>query len=124
MPSRKGSPNRNKSFLLNRLQDMYGKDFHPIIKMAENCVELQGRVESIEIPVPEKAPTTEEIDEIVAARNNKVTAIKDANSEWARIAEYTEPKLKATEISGPGGGDIGIDHMFTVEFINAPSTDQ
>ena len=35
MPSRKGSPNRNKAFLLKRLQDMYGEEFHPIIKMAD-----------------------------------------------------------------------------------------
>mgnify|MGYP003329302120 CR=1 FL=1 len=41
MPSRLGSPNKNKKFLLNRLQDMYGQDFHPIMKMAENAVRLQ-----------------------------------------------------------------------------------
>ena len=35
MPSRKGSPNRNKAFLLKRLQDMYGEEFHPIMKMAD-----------------------------------------------------------------------------------------
>ena len=40
MPSRLGSPNKNKKFLLNRLQDMYGKDFHPIMKMAENAIRL------------------------------------------------------------------------------------
>ena len=40
MPSRLGSPNRNKKFLLNRLQDMYGQDFHPIMKMAENAIRL------------------------------------------------------------------------------------
>ena len=40
MPSRLGSPNKNKKFLLNRLQDMYGQDFHPIMKMAENAVRL------------------------------------------------------------------------------------
>ena len=40
MPSRLGSPNRNKKFLLNRLQDMYGRDFHPIMKMAENAIRL------------------------------------------------------------------------------------
>ena len=33
MLSRLGSPNKNKRFLLNGLQDMYGKDFHPIMKM-------------------------------------------------------------------------------------------
>ena len=40
MPSRLGSPNKNKKFLLNRLQDMYGQDFHPIMKMAENAIRL------------------------------------------------------------------------------------
>lgn len=35
MPSRAGSPNKNKAFLLKRLQDMYGEDFHPIMQMAE-----------------------------------------------------------------------------------------
>ena len=40
MPSRLGSPNRNKKLLLNRLQDMYGQDFHPIMKMAENAIRL------------------------------------------------------------------------------------
>ena len=40
MPSSLGSPNKNKKFLLNRLQDMYGQDFHPIMKMAENAIRL------------------------------------------------------------------------------------
>ena len=40
MPSRLGSPNKNKKCLLNRLQDMYGQDFHPIMKMAENAIRL------------------------------------------------------------------------------------
>ena len=40
MPSRLGSCNKIKKFLLNRLQDMYGDDFHPIMKMAENAVRL------------------------------------------------------------------------------------
>jgi len=38
MPGRLGSPNKNKKFLLNRLQYMYVQDFHPIMKMAENAV--------------------------------------------------------------------------------------
>ncbi len=35
MASRLGSPNKNKQFLLKKLQDMYGKEFDPIMKMAE-----------------------------------------------------------------------------------------
>ena len=29
-----GTPNRKSTFLLKRLQAMYGEDFHPIMKMA------------------------------------------------------------------------------------------
>ena len=75
MPSRKGSPNRNKAFLLNRLQDMYGDDFHPIMRMAEQAVRLH-----------EKA---------AAGETNDIKASIDA---WDKIAAYTEPKLKATEV--------------------------
>lgn len=75
MPSRKGSPNRNKAFLLNRLQDMYGDDFHPIMRMAEQAVRLH-----------EKA---------VDGETNDIKASIDA---WDKIAAYTEPKLKATEV--------------------------
>ena len=35
MASRLGSPNKNKQFLLKKLHDMYGKEFDPIMKMAE-----------------------------------------------------------------------------------------
>ena len=68
MPSRLGSPNRNKKLLLNRLQDMDGQDFHPIMKMAENAVRLHD----------------------IATWNDTIDA-------WDRIAKYTEPKLKAVD---------------------------
>ena len=75
MPSRKGSPNRNKAFLLNRLQDMYGDEFHPIMRMAEQAVRLHEKAEMGE--------------------TNDIKASIDA---WDKIAAYTEPKLKATEV--------------------------
>ena len=73
MPSRLGSPNRNKKFLLNRLQDMYGQDFHPIMKMAENAVRLHD----------------------IASRNDTIDDLKRSIDAWDRIAKYTELKLKA-----------------------------
>lgn len=103
-----GSQNKNKSFLLKRLQEMYGKDFHPIIKLAQNCVELQGNIELMEIPELPEDPDTDEVEAVVTARLARVSAIKTANAEWSRIAEYTEPKLKATELSGPDGGPIQV----------------
>ena len=36
----KGALGKNKAFLLNRLKDMYGKDFDPVMKMAEQAATL------------------------------------------------------------------------------------
>lgn len=38
MGSRKGILNKNKKFLLSRLQDMYGEEFDPIMRMAEIAI--------------------------------------------------------------------------------------
>ena len=75
MPCRLGSPNKNKRFLLDRLQDMYAKEFHPIIKMAEHAMTLH-----------ELASKTKSMDDL----SRSIDA-------WDRIAKYTEPKLKVTE---------------------------
>ena len=71
---------------MNRLQDMYGEDFHPILRMAENAHTLQSRV---------AAAGDDLTDEQLLA------AIKA----WDSVAQYTEPKLKAIEISG----ELGVD---------------
>ena len=75
MPSRKGSPNRNKKFLLTRLQDMYGDEFRPIMRMAEQATRLHE-----------------------IAQNGETGDIKASIDAWDKIAAYTEPKLKATEV--------------------------
>ncbi len=73
--SRRGVPNRNKKFLLTRLQDMYGDDFHPIMRMAEQAVRLHD-----------------------IAETGETADIKASIDAWDKIAAYTEPKLKATEV--------------------------
>ena len=74
--SRLGSPNKNKKFLLARLQDMYGEQFHPIMKMAEAASKL----------------------DYIAETEGDVAALTAALNGWGKIAEYTEPKLKAVEV--------------------------
>ena len=77
MPSRAGSPNKNKAFLLNRLQDMYGADFHPIMRMAENAALLHDQ----------------------ARNTSDANDLKASIDAWDKIAAYTEPKLKASEVN-------------------------
>lgn len=78
MASRAGSPNKNKEFLMKRLQDMYGEQFHPIMRMAENAVKLHD----------------------LAEKTGEGPDIKSALEGWDKIAAYTTPKLKSIEHSG------------------------
>ena len=93
MPSRAGSPNKNKAFLLSRLQDMYGDQFHPIMRMAEQAAKLHNL-----------ASISEERDDL-----------KSSIDAWDKIAQYTEPKLKATEIDLLA--DVTVDHPNTIRLV-------
>lgn len=89
MPSRKGSPNKNKAFLLTRLQDMYGEDFHPIMKMAKAAFDMQKHVDE----TPESQRSLYEYKALIES--------------WDKIAQYTEPKLKAIEQTGT----VTVEHV-------------
>ena len=73
------SKDKNRKFLLNRLQDMYGKDFDPIMRAAEMAVLLQA-----------EAMSTEE---------NRSKTLKDSIDAWLKVGEFIMPKLKAVELS-------------------------
>ena len=82
MGTRKGRPNRNKKFLLNRLQDMYGEDFNPVLRMAEQADRLHK----------------------IAEMAGDVPSIKASIDAWDKIAVYVEPKLKSVEIKSENLG--------------------
>ena len=84
--SRLGIPNKNKKFLLARLQDMYGESFHPILKMAEAAAKL----------------------DYIAEEEGDVAALNAAVNSWGKVAEYTEPKLKAVEIRADESAVVAI----------------
>jgi len=80
--SRAGIPNKNKKFLLARLQDEYGENFHPIMRMAENAHKLQDLIDKL----PE-----DDLEKLFIGYKSAIDA-------WEKIAQYTEPKLKAVEV--------------------------
>ena len=83
MASRLGCPNKNKRFLLNRLQGIYGEDFHPILRMAENATILHK----------------------IAAETKSVNDLKLSIDAWDKVARYTEPKLKAVDLGLSSASD-------------------
>jgi len=72
-----GSSNKTKAFLMDRLKAMYGDEFHPIMRMAENAVTLHEQ----------------------ARGTLDVADLKASIDAWDKIAQYTEPKLKASEVN-------------------------
>jgi len=95
MASRAGSPNKNKAFLLNRLKDMFGDNFDPIIRMAEQATQLHR----------------------VAGELGDVPSLKASIDAWDKVAVYVEPKLKATS-HDPG---LGAPVPFVIHIID-PTT--
>ena len=82
----KGSMNKNSKFLLNRLQDMYGEQFDPVMRMAQQAVKL---------------------DEL-AEGDPSVSNQKESIQAWGKIAEFVSPKLKAVELSGDTGVTLKV----------------
>ncbi|MCP4465827.1 MAG: hypothetical protein GY813_03625 [Halieaceae bacterium] len=99
----KGTPNRDKAALWQLLKQEYGKDFHPIMKMAHNATILQTRVDDAEAnhsedvanqaSEPRPAATLEQLRETITA--------------WERVAKYTCAQYKAVEFN-PADVDDGI----------------
>ena len=82
-----GLPNKNKRFLLDRLQAIYGDEFHPIMKMAENANRAQNLIDDYDED-PDADPQA------------LFAGLKFAVDAWDKIAQYTEPKLKAIDHTG------------------------
>jgi len=117
---KKGVPNRSKRGLLSRLKREYGADFHPIMKMAENAVKLQKLVEDMAEENPDDKKG------LMAAHKNTIDA-------WEKIAQYTEPKLKATEVKHTTmpklrtidlGGKPVIEHKTDEDIIDVEVVDE
>jgi hypothetical protein len=99
MPSRKGSPNKNKAFLLKRLQDMYGDDFDPIIRMSDHAIKMSA----------------------IASEDGSMDNHKTALDGWDKVAQYVQPKLKAVEVSGDPDAPVEIKRV--VEFVRPAESD-
>ena len=71
----KGAVGKNKQYLLNRLKDMYGEDFDPVMRMAAQAVKLDS----------------------LADDDPSVTNQKESIAAWGKIAEFARKCLDAEE---------------------------
>jgi hypothetical protein len=68
---------------------MYGKDFEPMIKAAENAIAMEGLAQQ------------NDVDD-----DTKFSRHKECVTAWEKIGQYTNPKLKAIEVTGEDGGPV------------------
>jgi predicted DNA-binding protein (MmcQ/YjbR family) len=79
MSGKKGMVHKNRQFLLNRLQDMYGEHFDPVIQMSENAVKIQALVDSV-------------LDDLEVTLKEKLEVLILAINAWEKPAQYTNAK--------------------------------
>ena len=85
MPSREGSPNRNKRLAIRKLKDIYGEDFDPLQKMAEVAVAMH------------KVVMAKPVNDGHAHSEPTLTDYKLLGDMWEKVAQFVTPKLKAIE---------------------------
>ena len=93
----KGSQSKNKDFLMKRLQDMYGKDFDPVMMAAKNAYEM-NKLAQLELTDEQMADMDGR--DILQATEAVFMRKKECVNAFDKIAQYVQPKLKAIEISG------------------------
>ena len=67
---------KNRAYLMNKLRDMYGDDWNPLIKMCEACVEIEQ--------IAKNNPSMENYEKVIA--------------NFGKVAEFITPKLRSQEI--------------------------
>ena len=83
MPSRLGSKNKPKQYLLRLLQQQW-PDYQPVVEIARAAHELTTKAMESESP----------------------ELWRDAGTMHDKVAQYVTPKLKAIELTGEDGGPI------------------
>lgn len=89
MPSRAGSPNKNKGALKRRLKARFGDDFDVVEEMATIAYEITK----------------------TAKATGEIVDLKEAVTAWDKVANYVEPKLKAVEHSGEMSGKLIVKRI-------------
>lgn len=92
-----GVPNKNKDFLLKRLQEMYGEDFNPIMMAAKNAVEMNKLAE---LTLTQDQMDEMEGEKLISYTEAVFSRKKECVSAFEKIGQYINPKLKAIELSG------------------------
>jgi len=82
-------PDKNKQTLARLLKNKYGEKFNPVDKMVQHAVKIDEMIQK-------------QVDGINGEDGVEPDVLdrKTAVECWDKVAQYVQPKLKATEISG------------------------
>lgn len=95
MASREGSKNKNKAFLLNRLRDMYGDSFDPIMRAAA----LANRLDTLIQAQDAQAALLNDPSDKLEAEQKTVGLVLQTIDKWLKVGEFTNGKVSAITLS-------------------------
>lgn len=98
-----GSTTRNTQFLNNRLKEMMGDDFEPMVRAAENAVRMQAIADESQVILNDDDA---DVETKIAAKANEFNQRKECVNAWEKIGQYCSPKLKAVEVTGEDGQSL------------------
>lgn len=118
-----GAPNKKTVELADRIKEVCGEDFDPVIGMALLAKDEIEALNSGSVVDPEEL--REAAEEAASDNNQKMTALIKrlcASKGFAldalkEVAPYVHAKRKAVELTGEGGGPL--DMNWTIEFVKA-----
>lgn len=99
-----GSKNNLKNGIMAALRARYGKDFDPVMKIAENAMALdeisKDAVKMLEKFKEAEIHTLEDAKALTAIVEQVRPALNDSVAAFDKLAVYCKPKLKAIAIDG------------------------
>ena len=104
----RGALNNSKQTMLAAMRTRYGKDFDPVMKIAENAQRLdqiaQDAMETLKKLVDMKPETVEDMQAMSRIAEQARPAVVDAVNAWDKLSVYCRPKLKSVDVDVNSSG--------------------
>jgi hypothetical protein len=98
---------------------MYGEDFNPIIKAAENAVRMQSIADDAQKKLKDNDV---DVELKIAISSNEFNQRKECVAAWDKIGQYVTPRLKAVEVVDEEGNNA-LPKFITINVVDPSSTD-
>jgi len=113
-----GALDKNKKFLLNRLKDMYGDSFDPIMRASALAYRLDALIADRDKAAAELKDPLEKIE----AEQATVGLILQTIDKWLKVGEFTNGKVSAITLSQDPDNPLFDVHKIDAKMSHVEAT--